>query len=84
MGGSEKKNSRSKRNGRTPLRIAQQGLISNLLECSMNDIVASTIILFAINFNFGSPYNSKSHNSLVFTLVMFNPGTSASWLKGSE
>ena len=58
--------------------IAQQNLTSNLLDYLMNDIVASVIILFAIKFNFGSPYNSKAHNSLVFIGVMFNPGTSAS------
>ena len=77
-GGGEKRKSRRKRNGRTLLCIAQQELISNLLDRLMNYSVASIIILFAITFNFGSPYNSKSHNSLVFILVMFNPGTSGS------
>ena len=76
-GGNEKRKSRSKRNGRTPLCIAQQEVTSNPLDHSMNDIVALIIILFAIKFNVGSPYNSKSLTSLVFIAVMFNLGTSA-------
>jgi len=58
--------------------MAQEELISNLLDRSMNNLVASIIILFAINFNLESPYKSNSHNSLVFILAMFNLGTSAS------